>query len=133
MRGTGQILDAVEEIYARGVLARTSDSGTALHPMAAGALALQRAPPGVEFSPTEYTVLEALWDQREIQEKELEKILAEKGSTRLLVKAVIRDIVRKTGIVGVLWVEVRELQGRCYYRLRAEAVLNLNEQPLERH
>ena len=73
MQEVGQILDIVEEIYAGGMLARTSDSGPILNPMAAEALSQQPPPPGIEFSPTEYMVLEALSDQPEVQETELGK------------------------------------------------------------
>jgi hypothetical protein len=134
MQEMGQILDVVEEIYARGVLARTRRSRVgALHPMPAGAPHQPPTRPGVELSPVEYAVLQSLSGQPQVEEKELEKILAAKGFTSVLIKAVIGDIVRKTGIVGVPWVEVRSVQGRCYYRLRVEARLNLNEQRSERH
>jgi hypothetical protein len=54
MQEVGQILDMLEEIYAGGALARTSDSGAMLHPMTAEALAQQPLPQGIEFSPIEY-------------------------------------------------------------------------------
>jgi len=132
MQEVGQILNIVEEIYAGGMLARTSDSGTMLNPMTAEAPGQQPPPPGVEFSPTEYMVLEALSDQPEVQETELGKILDEKGLSGVLIKAIIGDIVRKTGIIGFPWVEVRYVQGRYRYRLRPEAVPNLSMQRLER-
>jgi SH3-like domain-containing protein len=132
MQEVGQILDIVEEIYAGGVLARTSDSSTMLNPMTAEARAQQPPPPGIEFSPTEYMVLEALSDQPEVQETELGKILDEKGCTGVLIKAIIGDIVRKTEMIGFPWVEVRYVQGRYRYRLLPEAVPNLSVQRLER-
>jgi SH3-like domain-containing protein len=132
MREMGHILDVVEEIYARGLLARTSTGSTALHLAPAEALAQEPAPPQIGFSFTEYAVLEALSDQQEVQEAELGKILAEKGFAGMLIKAVIGNIVRKTGIRGVPWVEVRHVQGRYCYRLRAEGVPNLKEHRLER-
>jgi SH3-like domain-containing protein len=132
MREMGHILDVVEEIYAGGQLAGTSDGSTALHLAPAEALAQELTRPQIGFSLTEYAVLEALSDQREVQEAELGKILAEKGFAGMLIKAVIGNIVRKTGIVGVPWVEVRHVQGRYCYRLGAEAVPNLKEHRLER-
>jgi SH3-like domain-containing protein len=132
MQEVGQILDIVEEIYAGGVLARTSDSGAMLNPMTAEVPAQQPPPLGVEFSPTESMVLEALSDQPEVQETELGKILDEKGCTGVLIKAIIGDIVRKTEMIGFPWVEVRYVQGRYRYRLRPEAVPNLSVQRLER-
>jgi hypothetical protein len=128
----GQILDIVEEIYNGSMLARARDSDIALHPAAAEILAQQHSPPEIEFSLTEFTVLEALSAQREIQETELGKILAEKGYAGVLIKAVIGGIVRKSGIMGLPWVEVRYDGGRYHYRLRPEAVPNLSEQQLEK-
>jgi SH3-like domain-containing protein len=132
MQEVGQILNIVEEIYAGGMLVRTNDSGTMLNPMTAEVPAQQPPPPGIEFSPTEYMVLEALSDQPEVQETELGKILDEKGCTGVLIKAIIGDIVRKTEMIGFPWVEVRYVQGRYRYRLRPEAVPNLSVQRLER-
>jgi Bacterial SH3 domain len=132
LQDMGQILDSVEEIYIGGMLARTRDSDIALYPTAAEILAQQQTRPGVAFSPTEFTVLEALSDQREVQETELGKILAENGCTGVLIKAVIGGIVRKSGIMGLPWVEVRYDGGRYHYRLRPEAVPILSEQQLER-
>jgi SH3-like domain-containing protein len=131
LQDMGQILDLVEEVYGTGVLARTSDSSAALPPMPAEDLAQQPGRPGIEFSPLEYAVLEALSDQREVQEAELGKVLAEKGFTGVLIKAVIGDILRKTGIFGLPWMEVRYAQGRYRYRLRPEAMPHLSEQRLE--
>jgi Bacterial SH3 domain len=127
LQDMAQILDVVEAIYSAGVLARTGDSGTALPPMPAEALAHQPARPGIEFSPVESAVLEALADHHEVQETELGKVLAEKGFTGVLIKAVVGDILRKTGIFGLPWMEVRYVQGRYRYRLRPEAMPNLSE------
>jgi uncharacterized protein YgiM (DUF1202 family) len=132
MQEVGQILDMLEEIYAGGALARTSDSGAMLHPMTAEALAQQPLPQGIEFSPIEYIVLQALSDQPEVQETELRKILDEKGFPGVLIKAIIGDIVRKTEIKGLPWLEVRYVQGRYRYRLRPEVAPNLNVQRLVR-
>jgi Bacterial SH3 domain len=132
MQEMGQILDLVEEIYAGATLALTSDRASTRGPMSTAALAQRPAQPEIEFSPTEYTVLGALSGQREIQESELGKILAAKGFVGVLIKAVIGDIVRKTGKMGLPWVEVRYAQGRYHYRLRPEAVPDLGEQRWER-
>jgi SH3-like domain-containing protein len=131
LQDMGQILDIVEEVYGAGVLARTNDSSATLPPMPAEDLAQQPVRPRIEFSALEYAVLEALSDQREVQEAELGKVLAEKGFTGVLIKAVIGDILRKTGIFGLPWMEVRYAQGRYRYRLRPEAIPHLSEQRLE--
>jgi Bacterial SH3 domain len=132
MQEVGQILDLLEEIYAGGALARMSDSGAPLHSMTAEALAPRPLLHGLEFSPTECIVLQALSDQPEVEETELGKILAEKGFKGVLIKAIIGDIVRKTGMMGLPWVEVRYVQGRYRYRLHPEAAPNLNVQRLVR-
>jgi SH3-like domain-containing protein len=131
LQDMGQILDIMEEVYGAGVLARTSDRRTAMPPMPAEDLTQQPVRPGIEFSPLESAVLEALSDQREVREAELGKVLAEKGFTGVLLKAVIGDIIRKTGIFGLPWMEVRYAQGRYRYRLRPEALPNLSKQRLE--
>jgi SH3-like domain-containing protein len=131
LQDMGQILDLVEQVYGAGALARASDSSAALPPMPADDLAQQPVRPGVEFSALEYAVLQALSDQREVQEAELGKALAEKGFTGVLIKAVIGDILRKTGVLGLPWMEVRYAQGRYCYRLRSEAMPHLCEQRLE--
>src|SRR5262245_57763327 len=87
--------------------------------------------PVIEFSPIEHAVLETLSDQRELQEGELAKLIAEKGFMGVLLKAVIGDIVHKTGTVELPWVEVRYAQGRYSYWLRPEAIANLSEQQSE--
>jgi hypothetical protein len=135
MQEMGQILDIVEELYAGSILARTNEEDTTLNPMPpAEALVQQTTRLRIEFSPIEHTVLEALSDQREVQETELEKILAERGFAGILIKAVIGDIIRKTGITGLPWVKVRYVQGRyCYrlLRLLPEAVPELSTPPLQ--
>lgn len=128
----GQILDLVEGIYADGALTRAPDSDAARLPLPAGASTHQPPRPLIEFSPIEHAVLEALSDQRVVQEGELGKILEEKGFAGVLIKAIIGDIVRKTGAAGLPWVEVRYAQGWYSYRLRPEAVPTLSEQPSER-
>ena len=129
----GQIFDIVEEIYAGSLMARTSNGAAMVAPMTAEKeLDQQTPPPGIEFSPAESMLLEALSDQSEVQEAELGKILDEKGFAGVLIKAIIGDIVRKTGIIGLPWVEVHYVQGRYRYRLRPEAVPNLSVQRLEK-
>jgi hypothetical protein len=132
MQEVGQILDMLEEIYPGGALSRTSDSAATLNPMTAEALTQQPLPQGLELSPIESIVLEALSVQPDVQEAELRKILDEKGFPGVLIKAIIGDIVRKTEIKGLPWVEVRYVQGRYRYRLRPEAAPNLNAQRLVR-
>jgi hypothetical protein len=127
----GQILDLVEGIYADGALTRAPDSDAARLPLPADASTHQPPRPLIEFSPIEHAVLQALSDRRVVQEGELGKILEEKGFAGVLIKAVIGDIVRKTGTAGLPWVEVRYTQGRYSYRLRPEAVPTLGEQPSE--
>ncbi len=118
----GQLLDIVEEIYTGGMMGRRSDSAAIGEPVTGAALAGKSAPPGIEFSPTEDIVLKALSDRPEVQEAELGKLLAEKGYTGVLIKAIIGDIVRKTGTLGLPWVDVSYVQGRYCYRLRSDAV-----------
>jgi hypothetical protein len=133
MQEMGQILDIVEELYAGSTLARTHEGDTTLNPMPpAEALVQQTARLRIEFSPIEHTVLEALSDQREVQETELEKILEERGLAGVFIKAVIGNIIRKTGMTGLPWVEVRYVQGRYCYRLLPEAVPKLSTPPLQR-
>jgi glutaredoxin 3 len=43
-----------------------------------------------------------------------------------------RDIVRKTGTVGLPWVQVSYVQGRYGYRLQPEALSNLGQEHSER-
>jgi hypothetical protein len=132
MQEIGQILDIVEEMYADATLTPVHESGTAMPPMVAGALAQPILCPLMEFSPIEQAVLEALSDQRAVQEGELGKILAEKGYAGTLIKAIIGDVVRKTGTAELPWVEVSYAQGRYSYRLRPEAASRLSNLPLER-
>jgi hypothetical protein len=132
MQEIGQILEIVEGIYADAASAPANDSGTMMPPMSAEASTHQILRPLIEFSPVEQAVLEALSDQRAVQEGELGKILDEKGYVGPLIKAVIGDIVRKTGTTELPWVEVSYIQGRYSYRLRPEVVSNLSALPSER-
>jgi SH3-like domain-containing protein len=122
MQEMGQILDIVEEIYADGTRPQPSGSqAPAPAPLAEAPTSLPQHLM-MAFTPVEGAVLAALSDQQEVQEGELGKILEEKGFAAVLIKAVIGDIVRKTGTVGLPWVEVRYVQGRYSYRLRTEAL-----------
>ncbi len=132
MQEVGQLLDIVEEIYAGGVMAPRSDSGAKLKPVVGTALSQKAPRPGIEFSATEDLVLQALSEQPVVQEAELRKFLAEKGLKGVLIKAIIGDIVRKTGALGLPWVEVRYVQGRFRYRLRSDAVSNPSLQQAEK-
>jgi SH3-like domain-containing protein len=131
MREMGEILNVVEEIYADTAIARANDRSIAMDQMAAEISAHQPPHPVIEYSPIEYAALESLSDQREVQEGELAKLVAEKGFTGVMLKAVIGDIVHKTGTVELPWVEVRYAQGRYSYRLRPEAMANLSKQQSE--
>jgi SH3-like domain-containing protein len=131
-REVRQILDLVEGMFAGGAVARTRDGGALQHPMTDGSLAQQPPPSRIEFSPIESIILEALSEQPEVQEADMAKVLAERGFVGVLTKAIIGNIVRKTGMTGLSWVEVRYVQGRYRYRLRPEAVPNLNAHALER-
>jgi hypothetical protein len=132
MQEARQILDLVDGIFARGAVARTRDGTASQHLMTDGSLAQQPSPSRIEFSPTESIILEALSEQTEVQEADMAKKLAERGFVGVLIKALIGDIVRKTGMTGLSWVEVRYVQGRYRYRLRPEAVTNLGAHALER-
>lgn len=119
------ILNIVEEIYANGMLARSGGSGAMQKAMPRGTTPSES--PVIEFSSVERAVLQAMSDQREVQEGELTKILAEKGFASVLVKAVIGNILRKTRATGLPWVNVRYIQGRYRYQLRSEGVSDLSE------
>jgi SH3-like domain-containing protein len=132
MHEIGQILDIVEAMYADAALTPVHESSTTVPPMVAGALTQQILPPLMEFSPIEQAVLEVLSDQRAVQEGELGKMLGEKGYAGTLIKAIIGDIVRKTGTAELPWIEVSYAQGRYSYRLRPEAASKLSNLPSER-
>ncbi len=127
MQELGEIFDIVEEIYANGLLAPTSSRGAIRTAIAKGAAAAQVESPAIEFSSVERAALEAMSHQREVQEGELAKILAEKGFGGVLVKAVVGNIIRKTRATGLPWVEVRYIQGRYRYQLRSEGVSSPSE------
>ena len=132
MQEMGQILDIVEEFYAGSTLAWTNDRAATLNLVAAEALAQQNPQPALELSPIENAVLEVLSNRREVSEPELGKLLAEGGFTGVLIKAVIGDIIRKTEMMGLPWVEVRYARGQYSYRLRPATVPKPNEQQLNR-
>jgi hypothetical protein len=126
----GQILDLLDEIYAGGALARTGETPAIPHSMTADAPTQPPRRQGIEFSPTEGMVLQVLSEQPEVQERELGKILAAKGFKGVLIKAIIGEIVRKTGMMGLPWVGVRCVQGDYLYRLDPSAAPNLVVQGL---
>ncbi len=97
MQEIGQILATVEEMYTDAAMTPVREGGTTVPLTAVEASTEQSLHPRIEFSPVEQAVLEALSDQRTVQECDLGKILDEKGYTGTLVKAVIGDILRKTG------------------------------------
>jgi hypothetical protein len=132
MQEMGQILDIMEELYAGSTLTWTNDRAAMLHFVAAEALPQQTQCPTVEFSAIENTVLEVLSNRREVSEPELGKLLAERGFAGVLIKAVIGDIVRKTEMTGLPWVEVRYAQGQYSYRLCPETVPNPSEELFNR-
>jgi hypothetical protein len=128
MREMGLILDIVEEIYADGMFAATVGSGAVAKSMPGDASAPLPEHPVIEFSPVERAVLQAMSAQREVQEKDLANILAEKGFTGVLVRAVIGEIIRKTSATGLPWVEVRYIRGLYRYQLRSEEVSSLSQE-----
>jgi hypothetical protein len=132
MQEMAQIIEIVEEIYTGGGVAAKSDHSASTILMPADAPQPQPPIPALEFAPIEQAVLEAISDQHPVQEGVLGKILEQKGFAAVLIKAVIADIVRKTELIGLAWIEVRYVQGRYSYRLRPEAVSNLYELRLER-
>jgi Bacterial SH3 domain len=132
MHEIDQIVAIVEEIYAAAALPQPRDSRAPPTLRLAEAPTKQLQHPVLAFTAVERAVLDAMSDQREVQEGELGKILAEKGLAGVLLKAVIGDIVRKTGAMGLPWVDVRYVQGRYRYRLRPDAVSSLDMSPPER-
>ena len=87
----------------------------------AGVAPLLDLPP--QLSPLERAVLEAIHEYGEIQERELADKLKQRGFSGVLIKAVIGDIMRKTGsdsppLLGVR----RHAQGRYTYQLRRREV-----------
>ena len=127
-----QILAIVEEMYTDTAMTPVNEGGTTIPLRAVEASTQQSLHPLIEFSPVEQAVLEALSDRCAVQEGELARILAEKGYAGTLIKAIIGDILRKTGTAELPWVQVSYAQGRYNYRLRPEAVSNLSRPPSER-
>ena len=76
----------------------------------------------VALSPLERALLEVIHARGEVQEGELTRTLVQRGFPGVLVKAVIADIVRKTGAEGPPWVRVRYAQGRYAYQLQLAGV-----------
>jgi hypothetical protein len=120
MREMNHLLEMVETLQAE------SPAAPVLSPQPEVALAhpsraLPSHPaPMIPFTPVERAVLDTIAEHGELHERELGKILASKGFSRVLIKAVIGDLVRKTAVDGLPWVEVRYAQGRYTYRLRGQ-------------
>jgi hypothetical protein len=127
MHEMGLILDIIEDIYAHGMLAQTGGMGASPRTVPNSTTASQADRPMLEFSSVERAVLQALSDQRDVEEGELVKTLTEQGFPGVLIKAVIGEIIRKTRAAGRAWVEARYSQGRYRYQLRAERVANFNQ------
>ena len=70
----------------------------------------------VEFSVVEKAVLEAIFTQEEVPEYELKEMLAKRGFPVMLLKAVIGDLMRKTGSNGIPWIRVHYTQGAFRYQ-----------------
>jgi uncharacterized protein YgiM (DUF1202 family) len=132
MQEIGQILAIVEEMYTDAAMTPVKENDTMIPLRAVQASTQESLRPLIEFSPVEQAVLEALSDQRAIQEGELGKILDEKGYAGTLITAIIGDILRKTSTGELPWVQVSYAQGRYSYRLRPEAAANLSRPQSER-
>jgi hypothetical protein len=76
----------------------------------------------VELSPLERAVLKAIYGHEEVQEGELRKTLENRGFPGVLIKAVIGDIMRRTGSDSPPWISVSYAQGRYTYRLQLHNV-----------
>lgn len=120
MQEMGLILDIVDDIYVKGILARTGDGETMATPLSNRISLPQLETPSIQFSALEHAVLQAMSDHREVDEKELTETLAAQGFAGVLIKAVIGGIIRKTKASGRQCVEVRYVQGRYRYQLRRE-------------
>lgn len=120
MHEMSHILEVVEAIQAEIPIAPAlSVAPTAALPGPPGASSLAPGPL-FPFTAVERAVLETLAEHGEVQERELRRILAGKGCPRVLIKAVIGDLVRKTAADGVPWVEARYAQGQFTYRWRGQ-------------
>ena len=71
-----------------------------------------------EFSAPEKAVLEAIFTQEEIPEYELKDMLDKRGFPGMLLKAVVGDLIRKTGSDGLPWIRVHYTQGVFRYQLQ---------------
>jgi hypothetical protein len=72
----------------------------------------------VEFSPAERAVLETIFSHEEVPEHELKAMLDKRGFPGMLLKAVVGDIMRKTGSDGIPWIRVYYTQGVFSYQLQ---------------
>jgi hypothetical protein len=121
MQEMGLILDLVDDIYANRMLARTGDGEATAKALSQSASVSRLETPSIQFSALEYAMLQAMSDDREVDEKELTEALAAKGFTGVLTKAVIGGIIRKTKASGQQRIDVRYVQGRYRYQLRRES------------
>ena len=71
-----------------------------------------------DFSVTEKAVLEAMFTQEEISEHTLKEMLDTRGFSGMLLKAVVGDLIRKTGSDGMPWIRVHYTQGVFHYQLQ---------------
>jgi hypothetical protein len=97
MQEIGQILAILEEMYSIAPITPVREGNFAMPLTARDTATGQRLEPRIEFSAAEQVVLKTLLDQSTLQEGDLGKILDEKGYAGTLVKAVIGEILRKTG------------------------------------
>lgn len=127
MHEMSHILEVVEAIQAEIPTAPAlGATPTAALPGPPGASSLA-AGSLLPLTSVERAVLETIAEHGEVQERELSRILAGKGCPRVLIKAVIGDLIRKTAADGVPWVEARYVQGHFIYRLRGQG------RPASRH
>lgn len=122
MREMDQVLDMVEEIRMGGALAPEGIGPTPTSPARPEADVARPLHLPAELSPLERAVLEAIHGYGEMQEHELVEKLKQRGFSGVLIKAVIGDIVRKTGSDGPPLVGVRHAQGQYSYQLRRSDV-----------
>lgn len=113
---TPQSLGAVEKIQAVAPLAAAGLGQPSTAHFEAEVPPLLDLPE--EMSALERTVIEAMYEQGELQERELVNILEKRGFPGVLIKAVIGDLVRKTGSDGPPWVRVRHAHGRYTYQFQ---------------
>jgi hypothetical protein len=125
MREMGMILDIVEELSGAGRLGQTGGAGASPGAGSNGISVKRARSPMAEFSSIERTVLQALSEEREVEESELAKALTQRGFAGILLKAVIAEILRKTNASGIPGIDVRYHDGHYSYKLRSGALTSL--------